>query len=577
MDNTYSHITFNIYKDILNLKMDINGKIIWKEERVFFEDFDTGDILSSWLLDALKPILYAMPLERIDTTFSSSVRDKIGDMIKTCSYVLKSTNDTLISYNHLKDCARKNKRILCLFDASDGSRYKTLYDRLCKIDKDKVIQMDIDWGFDPHNREWKSKGVPIAPTDLIELIEKEQIKKIVSINQYFIGSYLKIGLYLPVLFSHLGIEYVTIDNDIFDASSFGYLAKSIFNCPFSPRYSFDPAYHEHWDKKYCLENVRYIVPPEYCDIDRDTKWTKKDSTVLVLSHCRLDLVSSYFNSILYLLDHLEGDSIFKKISLWYWSLRRMILDIMKLNQFERIHYNLLLHRFFYAMAQFQKFEVIESIDKSIGIEIYGDKGWKTIFPEYYQERYLDTKEMDNLFSEEQYLYLCFNCSITYLDVAGAIYNSIRRNVPFINCPPIAKTPPFEGFRHIEYDNRARLNYLIGNLEENISKDEFKNSMRLLMELMNESSTTLEQAVIQDGSLLKNESRHSHHWREHKVLLEQETREHIDKNEDLLRETFQALFLKTGNPVYYDINKSRFFNRGYVKRIQHCINGEHETI
>jgi len=570
MRDTFSEIRFNLYGDVLNLKTNINGKVSWREEKIFFNDIDAHYPLLSWLLDSIKPILHEMPLGKIGTVCPSTVYEKIGNIINICASVLKCTNDTITEYDHLKDCAERNDRILCIFDVNQGSRFKTVYERFLDADKNKIVHMDIDCGYDLHAREWKEGSVPMELPDLIETIQKERIKKFVLINHYLLQSYMgNLNLYMPALLSHLGIEYVTIDNDIYDPSFYGYPLKSFFHSPSADRFSFDPVYQEYWDRRYGLERIHYIVSPEYYDTDGKMPAPEEDAPVLVLSHCRLDPVKQNFESILFLLDQMDGDSIFTEVSLWYWSLRRMILEIMELDEFERIYYNNLIHCFYYSISQFIKYEAVNCIDSDRKIEIYGDKGWKDVFPEHYRNRYLSEKEMDEILMSNRYVYLCLNSIITYLDASGALFDSIRRNIPFINFPPLVKTPSLAGFRHVEYENKECLNYLISNMNVIVKNTELESSINVLKGIMIESTNSIVDNVVCEKRSL-NEPVYEQHFKEHKVLLEQATQEYINRNEVLLRESFNTLFRKDSKEVLYDIKESKYFNREYSQRIWRMI-------
>jgi len=574
METKFAKIVVNKYDDIFSLKLNINNNLSWHEKRVNYDKIIIDSLLYWWMLKAIKPIFFEMPLEKIDCVCSKDVYEKLGGNIDNCNAIIKRTNDAMNRYSHLKNVAKGNSNIIP-FNIDGGSyRYKELFEKCCNGGTSGTLYLNMDSGFNEKTRTWEDRDVPLPLSELIDIVVNEGIKKIVSINHYVLERYLyKTGVHLVPLFRYIGIEYVIIDQDLWDDFPHGYLMKSFFTCNSFDRFSCTPAMNEYWDNKYGLKNIHYICVPQDYDENGDIIELKENYGVLVLSNSRFDLVKPRIKSILYLLDHMEDDNVFTQVQLWYWSLRHMVLEILSIDEFERLRYNCFLHRFFYAVTQLLKYEVIESINETRRVEIYGDIGWKSIFPEYYQ-KYLNINEIDELFSERRHLYLLLNYAISYLDASGPIFDAISGNVPFINCPALVKTSAFEGFRHIEYTNKEELNYLIKNIRSAVDNEELKESMRIFMKVLKSNVNELEEKIVNNRNAEADRGMFGKECKEHKVLLDQMAEEYIDRNEPFLRETFRVLLL--GEPVQYDASKSRYFNRKYVQRIFESIREDQEA-
>ena len=567
MEGTVAKVAVNKYNDALCLKLNINNKIYWHETRVNYDKISIDDLLFWWMLKSLKPLFFEMPMEKIDFTCSKDVYEQFGKIINNYSAIIHRTNDAIKSYSHLRGVAESNKNIL-FFNVDDNYRHKSQYERFRSLGTKDVLYVNMASGFNPKTRRWEDRDVPIPLSELVDIVVKKSIKKTVSINHYVLDRYLcKTDVYLIPLFGNLGVEYVIFDNDPWDGHPHGYLMKSFYNCNTFDRFTSAYVLSDYWDSTYELKNVHYITVPQNYKIEEEITEIKEDYAILVLSNPRLENVKPMIVPILYLLDHIPEGSVFTEVHLWYMSLRHIILRIMKLDEFERLYYNSRLHIFFYTIMQFLKYEIIDSIDTVRRIELYGDRGWERIFPEYYK-KLLNKKGMDELFSKNGHLYLLLNHSFSYLNAGGPIYDAMSRNVPFINMPPLVKTRSFEGFRHIEYRNKEELNYLIENTKAVVHNEELKESIRILMKVLRSSGDEVKEKIVHDRNVMTMGGIYGKESKAHKVLMDQMVEEYIDRNERFLRQSFDVLIL--GKPVQYDISKSRYFNRKYVQRILKLI-------
>lgn len=573
MKGTYARIAVNEYNNALCLKFNINSKLSWHETKINYREMKIDDLLYWWILKSLKPLFFEMPLEKIEFTCSKDAHDKFGGCIKNCYDIARLTNEAMKKYSHLKNIAAGNSNIIPFTTDGGGYRYKGLFEKCYNVGT-SGISLNMESGWNPKIRIWEDRDIPMPLSELVDIVVKEGIKKIVSINHYVLERYLyKTGVHLIPLFRYLGVEYVIIDQDLWDDIPHGYLTKAFFNCNSFKRFTTEPFLSEHWDTKYRLRNIHYIAIPQNYEDEKKTQFVKEDYEVLVLSNSRLQNVKIMIRSIIYFLDHMPESSIFTEVQLWYISLKYMILKIMKCDEFEQLFYNSTLNTFFFTTMQFLKYEIIDSIDTMRGIEIYGDIGWEIVFPEYYK-KLLDTKEMDGLFAEGRHLYLLLNYGLSYLESSGPIYDAINGSAPFINIPPMVKTREFEGFRHIEYGNKEELNCLIENIRPVIDNEELKDSMQISKKILKDSKNEIEETILRDRNTSDDGGMFRRKCEEHKVLLNQMIEEYIDRNEPFLRETFSVLF--QGKPVQYDISKSKYFNKKYVQRILKSIHEEQNT-
>ncbi|TSA54891.1 MAG: hypothetical protein D4R45_03330 [Planctomycetaceae bacterium] len=573
MKGSLAKIVVNEHNGALCLELTINDKISWRETKLNYVETGRDELIFYWIMNTVKPLFFEMPLDEIATECSQDSYEHFGSILETCSSIIKTTNDTISTYSHLRNVAKDYENIL-FFNVDENARYKGLYERFCRENKKNILYLNMSSGFNPNTRTWENEDVPMPLSDLINFIAKEEIKKTVSINLYFLLSYLNnTHVYLIPLFLYLGVEFIIFDQDAYEWVPSGYLTKSFYNCNYFDSFTFFPAFHEYWDNKYQLTNVHYVAFPQNYGNEKETRTINKDYAILILTNSRLGNVKPWINRIIYLLDQIPPGSVFTEVQQWYMALRHMILKIMKFDEFEQIHFNSSLHQFFYIVMQFLKYEIIDSIDTTRKIEIYGDVGWQKVFPEYYEKR-LNGKEIDDLFLKNSHLYLLLNYGFSYLETSGPVYDAIKKNVPFINIPPMVKTSSFEGFKHIEYRNKEELNYLIRNIRTVFDYEELNESIRTYRKVLNDSVRELEEKLVFDRNIVTQGSAFDAERKEHQLLIDQVTEEYINQNAELLKETFRVLSLN--EPIQYDVSKSRYFNKKYVQRILKLIRDEQDS-
>jgi hypothetical protein len=149
------------------------------------------------------------------------------------------------------------------------------------------------------------------------------------------------------------------------------------------------------------------------------------------------------------------------------AIRRMILR-MDLKEYERLFAGSMAHQFFWMGAQDLKYQAIKALKTDRQIDVYGDVGWQNVCPEYYRGS-LDNRQINELFEKDDFMLLLANCSFTYQDASGPVYDVMRRGVHWANLPVVAKTDWLEGLSNIEYDTPERLNELVNDIKPAFKK------------------------------------------------------------------------------------------------------------
>ncbi|MFH1148461.1 MAG: hypothetical protein V1736_12250 [Pseudomonadota bacterium] len=558
-------IRADINKDAFCLEVDINDRVNRYHTKMDFDHIDIEpDFFLTWMLNCLKPLFFNMPVDDIGTVSSKAAYERFGEILEIVAAVARSTNEVLRKHNNLGGIAKENKRIL-YFNVDEDARLRSFFEQAVKTNsKDVLLYRNMTSGFNSVTRTWEPNDIPLSVEDFINLIRSEGVKKIISVNHYLVDQYLrKLNLYIMSLFHLLGVEYIILDSDPWDLSPRGYLMKGLYNCNSFVRFSSAPILSEYWDIKYELDNVSYIgMVEDYANENRAIQ-IDDDYDILILTNARLENIRNSIGSVIFLLDHMNDEYSFSEFHLWYMSLRHMILSTMALDEPERLYYNSRLFALWYNIAQVLKYEVIESINTKRDIQLYGDAKWRIIFPEYYR-KYLNSKEIDNIFAQNRHIYLLLNGSLSYLDASGTVYDAIKRNVPFVNMPTLGKTKSYSGFRHIEYSNKAELNFLIDNIKTVWTNEELRDSINACRSTLTDNMNFVHNKILSVGNSNAGEI-FEQERKAHNVLLVQMVEDYISKNEPFLRETFQVL-ISGQTAASYDFSRSKYLNRRYMQRI-----------
>jgi hypothetical protein len=214
------------------------------------------------------------------------------------------------------------------------------------------------------------------------------------------------------------------------------------------------------------------------------------------------------------------------------AMRRMILG-GDLTEYQRLWLNSILHQFFWMAAQDLKYQAIRALKTERPVDVYGDEGWRNVCPEYYRGS-LNNEQINELFERDDILLLLANCSFTYQDASGPVYDMIRRGCHWINLPVVAKTDGLKGLEAIEYDTPERLNELVNDVKPAFEKA--KEGLSFYRIILQNSVKDLIEG-IQGKPRLK-----LYDWKEQLLLHDEKLDEIIDaytdKNEILLRASYR---------------------------------------
>lgn len=569
-------IDLKLHRQNIVLKYAISGKVRWHEERIKYDGIVNYDITNDvnsyiywWLLFKLKPVFFGMPFSKIDFTISQDVNQGYLNIVNQVNTIIQQTNAGIAQLSQFKNATESNDRILFL-NADNNYRAFALYEQMKIIDEDKILYHGFSTGWNTVERQWERIEPPWTLQELISFIIENKIKKIFSINMYFLEQYFThFGVYLLPIFEYIGVEYIVYDIDSHNFTTSGYITRAFFNYNGFDRIA--PSYQDfYFNKVFGMHNSRFCIQSQKYDSKTDFKPLNDNYGILIMSHSRLAGIKPSLAAICYILDKCKENTLFSDCRLIYFSLQYMIFNLMQLSTYERLLFNSKLGNLFVHALNFLKYEVIYKLNTNREIRIYGDEGWGIVFPEYYQNAYINEKEKKKLYKEKNFLYLMFNASLSYLAPGAPVPDAIANNAPFLNFEPLIQTPQTQklaGLRKCGYENFSELNHKIENINKIFKDKRLLDSVNEYKRIFNNEFGNMAGSIIRNQTN-KQSLDHRSHFNEMYLDLIDESKEvfakFIDVNEVAVRQLFDTLIL--GAPTTFDFSSSKYYTRPYVQNI-----------
>jgi len=514
----------------------------------------------------LKPLFDLMPFKSLELESTSE-----QPIVKYCISILRNTNNTINKHIGKQGTANLNKNILYL-NVDNSERYlnhhASMLDFIKNENRDDVPEIfyeNMNTGFNPKTRRWETESIsfPFSVDELVERIESNKIKKIVTTNNYYLELVLqRTGVQLMVLCRMLGIEVVTLDNDVYEGIPGGIHKKLFFSDNLSRRFSFS-IFHRYWDEAFESKNIINQSIPQSYQCESDIQLLEDNYKVAVLSHSRLNDVMRSLPKILFLLEHIPVDKNYNELTLWFMATRHLVQQNPNLSMKQKLHFVYQLHTLAYDTSQFLKFIIIDDIKTDRDIVIYGDDGWRKVFPKLYQNKYLSSEEQKDECDQKNTLFLQLNWGISYLEPSGSIVDALRANKAVINYSPIVDISGFQGFSTFEYNNVESLNFLINDYNAAIDQESFITAKNNYFTCVKNSARSINHQLIFDSLLEGGDGGFSEQWENTYESILQKITKYASENTELVDLCFKRLYLQ---PLDFDVNSSKYRHRAFFERM-----------
>ncbi len=515
------------------------------------------------LLETASPFFYQhLPVEHLEIVLEESLQGGGAFVMAAAEFVghlLKNTNHFIQRYPDLKGCAAAHDRVL-YYRLDGDERFTDLFENARRVHPDRVLLLDGKTGYDSVERKWKEAS-HVDADQLIRFIQENRIGRIVSTNMYYLEWFLRQQqLHFLAILRFLGVEYIIYDVDYYDQVVSGYLEKAALNCKEFRRLSIYPHMQQPWDQLFGLTNVSYALLYRSPSPSPRVPVLEEDYSILVLSHSRLDYLQALVDPLLFSMKEAREETVFHEFRLWYFALREMVIASpwpvgLKLDATVKL-YNIYLA----GLALF-KLEMIHAAGRIRNVRIFGDPGWARVFPEYYQQRYLNLSEKEELLRDGRHLYLLLNENYSYLECHPVIQDALHRHVAFLTFSPIVRIPGLEGLKAIEYSSASELALRLETIHADMESEGLRTSLSVLRKLWISCGEDLIGGlmgparpirVFQD--LCGEGSADFHHQLEN----------YITERRAWIEESFAVLFLQ--EKTHFTRQGSLFMSRPYLQRL-----------
>ncbi len=414
-----------------------------------------------WLLHACKVIFYEqLPLTKIDCI----VQDHIPKLYPTITNILSkllntidNTSNFIVKHQYLIPTIKTHQKIL-MYNADNNPFFYDLYEDMLKTHPDNIIYENMQTGWDVHLR--KVNNIPVLSAEaMLQKLMDHQISRIIHINTYYLDSLLaKQNIHFFAICVALGFEWVSLHNDTNEYTNGGYLLKSALHHPKMTMFCSYPSYVKHWDKIFHLENISYVPLYRKKILDKHKCELSNDYELLLYSNSRLDYIAANLTTIFHYYSLLDQNNIFQDYQQLYLAARYLMLNNTELDQTKKLLLDTALVSKFFAFYNFSKFLVIEHLVKHSErkVLLFGDNKWEKLFPEVYQNKYLNDQEINALFATKKYLQIIPCTNYSYFESNPVYPKAIQTGIPFLGYPQVISLPETAGFKAIEFTNLEEL-------------------------------------------------------------------------------------------------------------------------
>lgn len=533
-------------------------------------NFRSGHLNHENILHALiaisRPLLYDhLPHPQFSMSCPETLYhdEKIGPVIHHFLGTLDITNQFLLRHLDKKSVAKNFENRL--FYELNQKDFHDIYDLVKEKDPEKTRYESFEIGFDNLKREYVSGHERFMNADqLVDYVFDKKIGVIISVNMYYLELHLKVGLHLPAILNFLGVEYIAVDLDLYENA---YLLKLAFNCNSFRRYSIHEHAQGYWDRSLGMKNVQYIPSSYVKKTNEQFIELHSDFDIVIASNARLKDLYPIFDLLLYLFEDCRDDHLFDDFQMWYFASKYYLLTKTPTSLEEKCYCNYFLYVLYLNGISVLKYEVISQLRTDKKILLYGDSAWGDLFPQYYQNEYLN--DYEGRFKSGRSLNLLVNANYSYLESNPVFQRALSLKTPYLCFPALFKTKELEPLQTNEYSSTKELNQKLNQINELTFRPDAITARATVAEWINTGTFEAVNDLLgrseyrcADPKIFQTKCH------EHQSLAASAYEEYIRLNQDKIDRQFKMIF-RNQRPEK-DLKDLKFFKRDYTQRILRLI-------
>lgn len=557
---------------IVNLTLQDNSFQIsahLNNEKLFNHEIAVSDIniltLRAMILLKLKPLfLDLMPVNNLEVRIGQELMQEkysgfkpyllqIASTLNNTNKLLQDIDDQQIDFGH-----HNNTLIYNL----DGHFYlENVYKEI--KEKNRAFYQTFTTGWNSTKRQLDSPPQVMTPSELFNFIKENEIGRIVSINLYYLEAIFDYHcVYLLALLARLGVEYNTVDWDIYAINKMLGVNKLCFHASQFKRYDIFPSIQKSWNEKFNLANTAYH-PGQALREERQSLQPLNDNyQILCAANSRLANFREpmQLEKVLAAFDFCEEDNLFHDFQFWFHAISLFLIRDVEAPPLEKFKLRAQLIKVHFDGISLLKYEALNGISSERPVNLYGDEEWQFIFPQYYQGKYLPKEEVVAKIRSGDYLHLQLNNIFSYPEAHSVISEALSLHRPYLGFPAVVKTPALEGFEGLEYNNIAQLNHRLDNINSVIEGDKFRSSLRAHSKNMavcwKEFCENLSEGYIEERDTYNNICE------QHQNQFALDAQSYITDKRDRLLD-----YLRFLQGIHnYDANQARYREKPYINTI-----------
>ncbi|MBF0493468.1 MAG: hypothetical protein HQM15_11915 [Deltaproteobacteria bacterium] len=437
---------------------------------------------------------------------------------------------------------------------------KNLYETIKEKHPDQMHYLNAKSGFNALKRCWEANQ-HCNTQQLIEFIREKKIKTIFSINMYFLENALgKENLLLVPLLNHLGIEFVVLDSDTYELNMDGYTLKAIQNTKGVRRFSFLPYLCKYFDQAAEAKEIRYCSCGDIYEPNQLIQAPKPNYEIYCIANSRTHHVLEKMPQVFYFMNCVDSGSPFEDQQMLFCAMNHLLLHSSHLDFEQKKKYYSLFANIYLGVLSLLKYEVIEGIESSQKILLFGDTEWAKLFPQYYQ-RYLNPEEMKERLQNGSSVYIHFNQNHSYFENNFVFLYSLNFAVPYLGFPVGSSLPELSGLRHLEYSNLQELNIKLKNIGALCKNPEYQNSfLRIKSYLKSCHNDFIDQ--IEDPNIKS--SLYDNLCNENEQIFQQKLELYIKNNFYRITQCMDELMNKKREE--FQIHQYSYFHKPYIQNL-----------
>lgn len=514
------------------------------------------------------------PMASIEFEISPEISQSFGslDLFHFLKDSLINTNTKMLENTNKIDIASNFKNALFYPNAecSELVDIKKIYDLAEERTQEKVFYKEFfykealrkNWNLTP---EEKQNLDYFNINHLIEFICENEIGIFFTDETHYHQTLLNLDrILLSPILQMLGVKPIFYYYASLDVSV---AAKLSFSSDTAHEYFVGPIFYKDWQALYQSNNKRFHPGAFFRGRPSSPKLLPDDYSIGMAANPRLKSFYGQKKELLYVLDTSTSDeNLFEDFQTWYVAIRWAVLTTPSFSLSQKEKAVLLLRNLMLSGMALFKCMMLEEASKFRRTKIFGSKHWKVLFPDLYQDRYLDDDGYKEVFGKGKALKLLGNQNWGYYSANMALFRAIDLETPYLALPPLSRKKELEGLRTLEIRSIAEMISKLDQINDLTQSSEYIKSREFLITEVQNMKALLAKDVT--GNVTFEEYQQSEFQKGVKLAINDinaKIKTYCLKHQATLFEQAQRI-LANNQEFEFDVKSSRFMKYEFLQRL-----------